>query len=65
MIYSHTINGLPIKAGDLICTVDGGASFLAGQCRWLVGKILPGDLDHIIIYLGPEGQCVEAGRPGP
>lgn len=64
MIYSHEVNGLPVKTGDLICTVDGGDTFLAGHFWWLVGKIIPGDVDHIVIYVGPEGKCVEAGAKG-
>ena len=30
MNYSHVINGLPVKTGDLICTVDGGPPFSPG-----------------------------------
>ncbi len=64
MIYSYKVNGLSVKTGDLICTVDGGDSILAGQFWWLVGKIIPGDVDHIVIYVGPDGRCVEAGARG-
>jgi hypothetical protein len=61
MIHSFIINGLPVKTGDLICTQDCGDSIIAGQFWRLIGKIIPGDVDHIVIYVGPGGKCVEAG----
>jgi permuted papain-like amidase YaeF/Yiix C92 family enzyme len=64
MIYSYEINGLQVKTGDLICTTDGGDSIIAGQFWRLIGKLIPGDVDHIVIYVGPEGRCVEAGAKG-
>lgn len=64
MTHSYELNGLPVKTGDLICTVDGGDTFVAGQFWWLIGKIIPGDVDHIVVYIGPDGRCVEAGAKG-
>jgi hypothetical protein len=64
MIHSFEINGLTVKTGDLICTVNGGKTLIAGQFWWLIGKIIPGDVDHIAIYVGPGGKCVEAGAKG-
>lgn len=64
MIYSYEINGLQVKTGDLICTTDGGDSIIGGQFWRLIGKLIPGDVDHIVIYVGPEGRCVEAGAKG-
>ena len=61
MIHTHSIDGLPLKTGDLICTQDGGDTIIAGQFWFLIGKIIPGDVDHIVIYVGPGGTCVEAG----
>ncbi len=61
MMHTYKINGLPVQTGDLICTTDGGEALLSGQFWWLIGKIIPGDVDHIVIYVGPEGRCVEAG----
>jgi hypothetical protein len=26
--------------------------------------LIPGDVDHIVIYVGPAGRCVEAGAKG-
>jgi hypothetical protein len=64
MIHSHSINGLPLTTGDLICTTDGGEALISGQFWRLVGKLIPGDVDHIVIYVGPGGRCVEAGARG-
>jgi hypothetical protein len=64
MVYAFEINGLPVRTGDLICTTDGGGSGLAGLFWSIVGKLIPGDVDHIAIYVGPEGRCVEAGAKG-
>jgi hypothetical protein len=63
MIYSYAINGLPIETGDLICTVNGGEE-LPGQFWRLIGKLIPGDVDHVAIYIGPEGRCIEAAAKG-
>jgi hypothetical protein len=64
MIYTYEINGIPLQTGDIICTMDGKPDVLPGQFWRLVGKLVPGDVDHIAIYLGPEGRCVEAGALG-
>ena len=63
-VHKYKINGIPVKTGDLICTVDGNPSSLIGHFWWFVGKMIPGDVDHIAIYVGPRGQCVEAGAKG-
>jgi hypothetical protein len=64
MIHTYTINGIPLRTGDIICTMDGKPNILPGEFWRLVGKLVPGDIDHIVIYLGPEGRCVEAGALG-
>lgn len=64
MVYEYTINGLKLRTGDLICTTDGGGVFLVGEFWRLVGKLIPGDVDHIVIYIGPGGRCVESGAKG-
>ena len=64
MIFEYVINGIELRTGDLICTKDGDTANLMGQFWRLIGKIIPGDVDHIVIYVGPEGRCVEAGAKG-
>lgn len=64
MIHTYEINGIPVKTGDIICTMNGKPNILPGEFWRLVGRLVPGDVDHIAIYLGPDGRCVEAGALG-
>ena len=64
MIHTYQIEGLTLQTGDVICTMNGKPDILPGQFWWLVGKLVPGDVDHVAIYLGPDGRCVEAGARG-
>ena len=64
MIHSYEINGLPVKTGDIVCTMNGKPDILPGQFWRLVGRLVPGDVDHVAMYLGPQGRCVEAGALG-
>ncbi|MFC1883674.1 YiiX/YebB-like N1pC/P60 family cysteine hydrolase [Thermodesulfobacteriota bacterium] len=61
MVYEHEINGIPVQTGDIICTTDGSTEDIKGQFWRLIGKLIPGEIDHTAIYVGPEGRCVEAG----
>jgi uncharacterized protein YycO len=60
MIYAYEVNGLPVQTGDLLCTTIGQRGFLAGELWLLLGKFVPGEVDHVAIYVGPAGRCVEA-----
>ena len=64
MIYRYKINGVPLQSGDIICTTDGRPDLLPGEIWRLIGRLLPGDVDHIVIYIGPGGKCIEAGGKG-
>lgn len=64
MIYTHQFNGICLQTGDVICTSDGVPESLYGRFWLLVGRVLPGDVDHCAIYIGPGGRCVEAGPGG-
>ncbi len=64
MIYESSFNGLPVKTGDIICTANGKPDILPGEFWRLIGRLLPGDVDHIVIYLGPGGRCLESGALG-
>lgn len=64
MIYESSFNGLPVKTGDIICTSNGKPDILPGEFWRLIGRLLPGEVDHIVIYLGPQGRCAEAGSLG-
>lgn len=64
MIYNYLLNSVNVQTGDIICTTDGNGTFLPGQFWRLIGLLIPGDIDHIVIYIGPEGKCIEAGPKG-
>lgn len=64
MIHTYTINGLPFETGDIICTMNGKPDILPGEFWRLVGRLVPGDVDHVAVYVGPDGKCVEAGTRG-
>ena len=64
MIYTYQLNGLQIQTGDIICTTNGTQSSLLGRFWELVGLTIPGAVDHVAIYVGPEGRCVEAAAHG-
>jgi hypothetical protein len=64
MIHSFTLAGLPLQTGDIICTMNGKPDILPGEFWRLVGRLVPGDVDHVALYLGPGGRCIEAGALG-
>lgn len=64
MIHTTQINGLTLQTGDVICTMNGKPDILPGEFWRLVGRLVPGDVDHVAIYLGPGGRCAEAGALG-
>ena len=65
MIYDHVFDGLAVRSGDILCTQDGDKSTgLFGQIWHLLGKLLPGEIDHCLMYIGPGGRCIESGARG-
>lgn len=64
MIHTCQINGLTLQTGDIICTMNGKPDILPGEFWRFVGRLVPGDVDHVAIYLGPNGRCAEAGALG-
>lgn len=64
MIYTYQIEGITLQTGDIICTMNGKPDILPGEFWRLIGRLVPGDVDHVAIYLGPDGRCVEAGARG-
>ncbi len=64
MIYTATIEGLPLQTGDIICTTDGAEGSVRGAIWRAIGRLVPGDIDHCIVYVGPGFHCVEAGARG-
>lgn len=64
MIYTYQIEGLTLQTGDIVCTMNGKPDILPGEFWRLVGRLVPGDVDHVAMYVGPAGRCVEAGARG-
>jgi uncharacterized protein YycO len=64
VLYEYEINSVAVRTGDIICTHDGGAPILEGRHWHFVGNLIPGDVDHVALYLGPGGRCIEAGPKG-
>ena len=64
MIHTYQIEGLTIQTGDIICTMNGKPDILPGEFWRLIGRLVPGDVDHVAVYLGPDGRCAEAGARG-
>jgi hypothetical protein len=64
MIHTYQIEGLTLQTGDVICTMNGKPDILPGEFWRLIGRLVPGDVDHVAVYLGPDGRCVEAGARG-
>jgi len=64
MIHTYQIEGLTLQTGDIICTMNGKPDILPGEFWRFIGRLVPGDVDHVAIYLGPNGKCAEAGARG-
>lgn len=62
-VFEERLESHPVRTGDLIATVDGGASFY-GMLFKVIGELIPGRPDHLALYLGPDGICAEAGPRG-
>jgi cell wall-associated NlpC family hydrolase len=63
-IYTYQIEGIPVQTGDIICTMNGKPDILPGEFWRFIGRLVPGDVDHVAIYVGPSGRCIEAGARG-
>jgi hypothetical protein len=63
-IYTHVYNGLPVATGDVLCTHDGDETSLFGRIWRLLGLLVPGEIDHTLVYIGPGGRCIESGAHG-
>lgn len=63
-LHSHTLNGLPLRTGDVLCTFDGRHGTLFARLWRLMGLLIPGEIDHCVIYVGPEGRYVESTARG-
>ncbi len=63
-LYTHTLEGLPLRTGDVLCTYDGRRSTLFARFWRLLGRLIPGEIDHCVVYLGPGGHYIESTARG-
>lgn len=63
-IYTYQIEGIGVQTGDIICTMNGKPDVLPGEFWRFIGRLVPGDVDHVAMYIGPNGRCIEAGARG-
>lgn len=63
-VFQETLNSLPMQTGDVICTTSGMPDILIGEFWRFLARLVPGEVDHVIVYLGPDGLCAEAGMKG-
>lgn len=63
MIYEHMLNGRKLRTGDVVFTKDGTNSIYSLGFM-VLGELVPGDVDHCALFIGPGGMCVEAGIHG-
>lgn len=65
LIYSYTVNDIPIQTGDILCLAfDADNPAYPGDYWRILGLLIPGEVDHVAVYVGPEGRCVEAAARG-
>ena len=65
MIHTYIINGLQVQTGDILCLAFHGDSQNHPVSRWrLLGLLIPGEVDHVAVYVGPQGRCVESAYRG-
>lgn len=64
MVHSFHLYGFTLQTGDVICTMNGKPDILPGEFWRIVGRLVPGEVDHVALYTGPGGQCVESGSRG-
>ncbi len=63
-VYDFTFNGMAVTTGDVLCMTDGEGGAARGALWGALGPLVPGSIDHCIVYVGPEGRCVESGAGG-
>jgi hypothetical protein len=63
-VFLHRLNGLPLRTGDIICTQDGVDCGRLGAFWKQLGRVIPGEVDHCLVYLGPGGRCIESALKG-
>ena len=65
MIHSYKISGLSVQTGDILCMAFDGDDVVNPGDYWrILGLLIPGEVDHVAVYVGPGGLCVEVSARG-
>jgi hypothetical protein len=65
MIDSYIVEGLHIQTGDVLCMAFSPEACVNPGDYWrMLGLLIPGEVDHVAVYVGPGGRCVEACARG-
>jgi hypothetical protein len=65
MIPSYEISGLSVQTGDILCMAFDGDDVINPGDYWrILGMLIPGEVDHVAVYVGPGGLCVEVSARG-
>jgi cell wall-associated NlpC family hydrolase len=64
MNYVYEIDGLTVRTGDILCMRDGGRCGVFERIWRALGALIPGEIDHCALYVGPDGRFVEADIHG-
>jgi hypothetical protein len=64
MVHFYEIAGVSVQTGDILCTTVGDETLLSGLVWRAFGAFVPGPIDHMALYVGPDGRCVESGPAG-
>jgi len=64
MLHEHQLDGLPLRTGDILCLRDGSDDGIYGTLWKGIGALVPGEIDHCALYVGPGGRFVEANVYG-
>ena len=64
-VHEFVINGLKIQTGDILCMAfDKNETAHPGDYWRILGLLIPGEVDHVAIYIGPDDRCVESCARG-
>ena len=65
MIHSYEISGLSVQTGDILCMAFDGEDVVNPGDYWrILGLLIPGEVDHVAVYVGSGGLCVEVSARG-
>jgi hypothetical protein len=68
-IHAYSLHGIPLQTGDVVCTANGAVTQgqieqIMGEFWRMFGYVVPGEIDHCSMYVGPGSRFVEAGARG-